>query len=181
MIIVRPYEDLAAHAVLSRLDPVDLLEAGVTRGRATTGLELFADWRAANAFRLASWVVFTGAGDPFALVGLSHTGQAGVAGAALLARDHARYRRSLAQAALLMRRQMPVFAAEHRVRRIEARAWATHPTACDMLFSIGFYPEAIMAGFGPDGMDCFVQYAWTAPEIPVPAQPLSERSEICAS
>lgn len=177
MISVRPYEDLAAYAVLSRLDPVDLLEAQVTRGRPTTTLEMFSDWRAANGFRLASWIVFTGAGEPCALVGLSHTGQAGVAGAAMLARDHARFRRPLAQAASMMRSRMPAYAAETGVRRIEARAWASHPSGCDMLARIGFRVEAVMPGFGPQGIDRFVQYAWTAPNIPVPAPTFSEKDD----
>ena len=164
MISVRPYEDLAAHAILSRLDPVDFLEAEVTRGRATSGLELFADWRAMNAARMESWVLVSGAGEPFALLGLVHTGQAGVAAAAMLARDHRRFRRPLAQAAVLIRRRLPEYAAETGVRRIEARAWSAHPTACDLLFAIGFVPEAIMAGFGPAGRDEFVQYAWINPE-----------------
>ncbi|RWR32511.1 hypothetical protein D2T31_00570 [Sinirhodobacter populi] len=165
MITVRPYEDYAAHAVLSRLDPADLLEAEVTRGRATSALELFADWRAMNSARMESWVLVTGAGEPFALLGLVHTGQAGVAAAALLARDHRRFRWALAQAAVLIRRRLPEYAAETGVRRVEARAWGGHPTACDLLFSIGFDAEAIMHGFGPDGRDAFVQYAWIAPHI----------------
>lgn len=168
MISARPYEDYAAHAVLTRLDAYDAIEAEVVRGAPTTGLELFADWRAINAARLASWVLFTGAGTPFSVVGLVHTGQAGVAAAAMLARDHARFRRPLAEAAALIRRRMPAYAAETGLRRIEARAWAGHPTACDLLFSIGFVPEAVMRGFGPDGRAEFVQYAWVAPAPPAP-------------
>ena len=165
MITVRPYDDLAAHAILSRLDPADFLEAEVTRGRSTTALELFADWRAMNTARMESWVLVTGAGEPFALLGIAYTGQAGVAAAALLARDHRRFRRALAQAAVLIRDRLPSYAVESGVRRIEARAWGAHPTACNLLFSIGFEPEALMPGFGPEGRNCFVQYAWMPPEI----------------
>lgn len=171
MITVRPYEDLAAHAVLSRLDPMDFLEAEVTRGRATSALELFADWRAMNPARLASWVLFTGAGEPFAVVGLSHTGAAGVAAAAMLARDHVRYRLPLAQAASAMRRGLPDWAAETGVRRIEARAWGAHPGACRLLTRIGFAFETILPGYGPAGRDRFVQFAWTqTPAAATPAQ-----------
>lgn len=174
MIHVRPYEDLAAHAVLGSLDPYDFLEAEITRGRATTGLELFADWRAMNAARMESWVLVTGAGVPFGLIGLAHTGQAGVAQAALLSRDHRRFRWPLAQAAARIRRDLPAYAEKTGVRRIEARAWGGHPTACDLLYAIGFEPEALMRGFGPDGRDEFVQYAWTASHIAACPEPLSK-------
>lgn len=173
MITVRPYEDLAAHAVLSRLDPMDFLEAEVTRGRATSALELFADWRAMNPARLASWVLFTGAGEPFAVLGLSHTGAAGVAAAAMLARDHVRYRRPLAAAASAMRKGLPDWARETGVRRIEARAWGAHPTACALLARIGFAPEIAMPGFGPAGQDVFVQFAWTR-QPPAAATPCTK-------
>jgi len=180
MITARPYEDLAAHAVLSRLDPMDLIEAEVTRGRATSTLELFADWRAMNAARLASWVLFTGAGEPFAVLGLSHTGQAGVAAAALLARDHRRYRRPLAEAAARMRAGIGSWASETGVRRIEARAWASHPTAAALLAGIGFAPEAAMPGFGPDGREIFVQYAWTACLPEAASHPNQRKDKPCA-
>lgn len=176
MITARPYEDYAAHAVLSRLDPIDLMEAAVTRGHSTTALELWADWRAMNAARLASWVLFSGAGEPFAVLGLSHTGQAGVAGAALLARDHRRFRRPLAQAAVRMRRELPAFAAETGVRRIEARAWMAHPTACDLLQAIGFIPEAVMPGFGPAGRDTFCQFVWISTDLPAAPTQHCERT-----
>lgn len=162
MITVRPYEDYAAHAVLTRLDHIDQMEAELTRGAKATGLELWADWRAMNPVRLGSWVMVTDGAQPFAVLGLSHTGQAGVAAAALLARDHSRFRRPLAQAAVTIRRRLPLFAAETGLRRIEARAWAAHPTACDLLQAIGFREECRMPGFGADGRAVFVQFAWTA-------------------
>lgn len=172
MIQVRAYEDLAAHAVLSRLDPMDQLEAEVVRGERSAPLGIFADWRAANAARLFSFVMLTETSVPFAVLGLSHTGQAGVAQAALLARDHAKFRRPLAEAALRIRDEMPVFADEFGVHRIEARSWVPHPTAARLLVACGFHLEATMRGFGPSGDHAFHQFAWVAPHaMPVPETP----------
>lgn len=165
MIEVRPYDDLAAMSVLSRLDPWDLMEAEAVRGAAVTHLALFADWRALQPFRLASWVILTGAAEPFALLSLTHTGQAGVAQAAFLARDHRRFRRELVEVARRIRTDMPAWAAEMGVARIEARAWARHPRASAFLTLTGFAHEADLPGFGPAGAETFRQFAWTDPAI----------------
>lgn len=187
MIATRPYDDYSAYAVLSRLDAYDQIEAELTRGAAVSGLSLFAEWRAIEAARLASWVAFTGAGNPFAVVGIVHTGQAGVGAAAMLAREHAQFRRPLAELAVLIRRQLPAYAEKTGLRRLEARAWLQHPTACDMLSAIGFQAEAVMKGFGQDGRAEFVQFAWISNALPgnedqaLPDPPAQERIEPCAS
>jgi hypothetical protein len=160
VIEVWPYEDLAAHAVLSRLDPMDQIEAEVVRGQPSAPLAIFSDWRAMNAARLLSIVAYTGSGTPFAVLGLSNSGQAGVAQAALLARDHTRFRRPIAELAVQIRNMMPGFAQEAGVHRIEARSWATHPTGAQLLTSCGFHLEATMPGFGREGRDLFHQFAW---------------------
>jgi hypothetical protein len=164
MIQARPFEDLAAMAVLSRLDAADQLEAELTRGASVTTLSLFADWRAMEAYRAASFIAFS-RGRPFAMFALGHTGQKGVASAALLACDHARHRRPLAELALTIRNAMPAFCIERGIHRIEARAWADHPTASTLLTALGFRPECDMPGFGLTGQITFRQFAWLSPAL----------------
>lgn len=168
MIAARPYDDLSAMAVLSRLDPHDLIEAELTRGAPTSHLALFAEWRSIEAIRLASFVAFTGPDQgekPFAVFALSNTGQAGVAQAALLARNHRAFRRPLAELAVAIRRQMPAFANHRGVHRIEARSWAGHPTAAGLLVALGFDHECYMAGFGSTGRVIFRQFAWISSAV----------------
>lgn len=159
MLRVLPYEDLAAKAVFDRLDPADHLECELVRGAATTGLALWADWRSMQNLLIASFVACAGE-TPFAIFGLSRTGQAGVAGAALLARDHRAYRVPLARLAVRIRREMPDYIAGRGVNRIEARSWADHPTASSLLQGIGFRAECRMCGFGLTGTVTFRQWAW---------------------
>ena len=111
-------------AVLSRLDPSDQTEADHARGERSSHLQLFADWRAVEPARVVSLVLCAGseaAPIPFAVLGLSNTGQAGVASAALLARDHFKFKRHLMATCLLIRDRMPPFCVEHGIHRIEAR------------------------------------------------------------
>lgn len=171
MIVLTPYDDLAAMQVLSRLDPWDWAEAEATRGAPVTHLQLFAEWRAMQAARLASWVVYEDqARDrPFALLALAHTGQRGVAAAALLARDHRKFRRPLVQLAHLIHAEMPGWCADAGVNRVEARAWAGHPRASLFLRRIGFREETAMPGFGRDGSETFRQFAWTNPRCLAPS------------
>lgn len=170
MISPRPYADDAAMLVLSRLDAHDLLEAEAVRGAAVTHLALFGDWRAMQGAWIASWAVYTRdeGGEPFALLALAHTGQRGVAGAALLARDHRRFRRELVQLARLIRETMPGLARDLGLTRIEARAWARHPRASAFLSLTGFRHECDMPGFGRDGRDVFRLFAWTDPAVSAP-------------
>jgi uncharacterized protein YjiS (DUF1127 family) len=168
MIDPRPYTDEAAMLVLSRLDPHDVLEAEAVRGEAVTHLSLFGDWRAMRGAWVAGWVVYTEmqGGEPFALLALANTGQRGVAGASLLARDHRRYRRPMVQLARLIRETLPDFAADLGITRIEARAWARHPRASAFLQLVGFSHECDMPGFGRDGTETFRQFAWTDTSLP---------------
>lgn len=161
MITARPFEDTAAMQVFHHLDPWDWAEAEAVRGEAVTHLSLFADWRAMRGAWLASWVIHDEATRPFALLALCHTGQRGVAGAALLARDHRKFRRPLAELALRIRADMPGWAAEAGVKRIEARAWAGHPRASRFLTLCGFTHECDMPGFGRAGEETFRQFAWS--------------------
>lgn len=166
MIEVRPYDDLAAYAVLSRLDVSDQLEAELIRGAHAASLELFADWRAVIPASIGGHVFFTepsAGGVPFAVGALVASGQAGVAQAALLARDHRHFRRPLVQLARRLRAELPSYCVKHNINRIEARCWADHPTAARFLGLIGFSPEAILYGFGPSGQVPFIQFAMVNP------------------
>ncbi|PZQ99924.1 MAG: hypothetical protein DI533_04650 [Cereibacter sphaeroides] len=169
MIQLRPYSDHAAMAVIQWLDPQDRLEAEVTRGAAANHLSLFADWRAMEGHRALSIVAMTSparGGKPFALLALSNTGQAGVAEAALLARDHRVFRRGLAELAITIRAQIQLFSIENGIHRIEARCWARHSTAAGLLVALGFRHEVDMPGFGRTGEETFRQFGWTSPAIP---------------
>lgn len=160
---VRPYDDLSAMAVLSALDAQDQIEAELTRGAPASALALFADWRQMEPLRVASHVALTAGGQPFAVFALANTGQAGVAQAALLARDHRRHRIDLARLAVLIRHAFPRLAAACGIHRIEARSWAGHPTAARLLAAMGFAHECDMTGFGQSGAITFRQFAWIAP------------------
>jgi hypothetical protein len=165
MIQLRPYDDLSAMAVLQRLDVNDRLEAEIIRGAATTALALFGDWRAMQAHHVASYVVHTDpahGANPFAVLAIANSGQAGVANAALLARDHRAWRRPLAVLALHLRNVMPQWCFERGINRVEARTWAGHPTASSLLIGIGFTFEAEMPGFGSNGREIYRQFAWSA-------------------
>ena len=164
MIEVQPYSDHAAMSVLKNLDPMDQIEAELIRGGSATHLAIFADWRAVNGMRLISSVLSV-SGRPFAVLALGHTGQAGVAQAALLSRSHQRFRRPLLEVARRIRREMPAICEEWGVHRIEARAWSGHPRAGRFLRLCGFHLEAEMPGFGADGSTSFHQYAWISPKL----------------
>lgn len=162
MLVLRPFEDLAAAAVLRQLDPHDQIEAELVRGAAIPGLALYADWRAMLGAHVISQVAEWHA-VPFAVFALANTGQRGVAQAALLARDHARHRRALAALGAMIRRHLPTEAEARGIHRIEARCWADHPTAARFLAAIGFTHECDMPGFGLTGRVTFRQFAWTCP------------------
>lgn len=160
MIDILPFADELAWPVLADLDLNDRLEAALYRGDAAAPLALFADWRAANAWRAASVVAVRRQGRmPFAIVGVMATGAKGVAQAAMLARNHAAWRGELARLAVELRRRMPAWADELGIARIECRSWAQHPTAGRLLEQVGFRPEADLAGF--DAGAVFRQFAWT--------------------
>ena len=168
LVNIDPWDELAAAHVLGCLDPADHLEAELARGTSIPGVALYAEWRAMEPHRVLSHVLTTGSGllrRPFAVLGLVNTGQAGVAGAAFLARDHARNRYALARAGRLIRAGMPEFATRHGINRIEARCWAGHPTAARFLTSVGFRLEATCPGFGASGTATFLQFAWINPEL----------------
>ena len=167
MFEARPYNDHDAMAVFRQLDAMDMIECEIVRGSAATSLGLFADWRAMQPHRPLSYVAIRG-GVPFAVFALSNTGQAGVAQAALLSRDHARYRRALAELCAAIRAHMPKLATEAGIHRIEARSWANHPTGGQLLLALGFAHECAMPGFGLTGTAQFSQYAWTAAAVNLP-------------
>lgn len=161
MIRISTYDDMAAMVVLRDLDPQDRLEAEAVRGEVVSHLSLFGDWRAARGYHLLSLVIRASPSDePVALLALANTGQHGVASAALVARNHRRYRRQLAALARLIRKELPRFASEAGIFRIEARAWASHPRASKFLSLVGFTHEVDMPGFGRGGTETFRQFAW---------------------
>ncbi|KRS15651.1 hypothetical protein [Roseovarius indicus] len=165
MIELAPFDNLAGMAVLSHLDVNDHIEAQLVRGRAADHLDIFCDWRGIQAHALLSLVVKdeSRGGKPFAVLAVSHTGQAGVAQAAFLSRNHLTFRRALARAGTRIRAEMPGFCDQWGVRRIEARCWKDHPTAPAFLRHCGFVREADMPGFGNDGRTVFTQFAWINP------------------
>jgi hypothetical protein len=180
MIQLCPPEPLALNAVLSRLDLHDQIEAELVRGRPTGGLELFADWWSMRGAWVGSHVFATGpsrGGAPFAVGALVNTGQAGVAQAALLARDHARYRRPLAELALRLAVELPAFCQARGIHRVEARCWAAHPSAPRFLTLIGFAHEADMPGFGADGAQMFSQFALYVAPPPEPAEDATQKGD----
>lgn len=163
MIRIQPWSDDAALAILRDLDVNDALEAALWRGGDAEPLSLWADWRMAGPGSLiAAATRQLGAWAPFALMALTPTGAAGVASAALMARDHARWRPELIELARHWRETLPGYCAERGVTRCECRSWVGHPTAARLLRHIGFRFEARLAGFG-GGAIVFDQYAWTAP------------------
>lgn len=163
-VTLAPFENLAAHAVLSNLDHADLIEACLTRGQIADHLDIFSDWRAMQAHALLSLVLRDErkGGKPFAVLAVGNTGQAGVAQAALLARPHSQNRRALATAGLMIRTGVAEWCDGLGIHRIEARCWRAHPTAAQFLTLCGFSHETEMRGFGSDGRAVFSQFAWTA-------------------
>lgn len=165
-VVLQPWSDHGGWAVLSDLDLDDALEAALYRGDDADPLALFADWRAANAWRASSLVATGRGGRPFAILGVMATGMKGVAQAALLSRSRARHGRELAELAVQLRAGLPAFAGERGLTRIEARAWAGHPTASRLLAALGFTHEADLKGFA-GGPIVFRQFAWIAPPAPL--------------
>lgn len=163
MIEVRAWDDAAAMQIFGDLDVNDALEAALWRGDSANPLAMFADWRIAGPGSLIAFDVRrTGLEVPFAVMALTAAGAQGVASAALMARDHARFRRPLTELARHWRRTLPGYCADRGVARCECRSWAGHPTAARLLTHVGFRFEAHLPGFA-GGAIVFDQYAWTAP------------------
>lgn len=163
-VTVRPFDPMACLSVFRLMDPHDHIEAELVRGQAVNGIELWADWRAIEGFRVLSFMAQDG-GTPFAVFGLVNTGQAGVAAGALLARSHERFRLPLARLGVMIRTALPDEAAARGIHRIEARCWAGHPTAARLLTALGFAHECDMPGFGRDGHAVYRQFAWHNPTL----------------
>lgn len=155
-----PWKDAPAAAVFRSLDPHDWIEAQIARGGDPSWMMRFADWREARQSWLASHVLATHGGTPFAVLAVTATAQAGVAEAAFLARDHWRFRHEIACAGVLFRQRLPGWAREHGLHRIEARAWEGHPSAPRFLQALGFRLEARLRGFGVGGNQAFLQFAF---------------------
>lgn len=167
MIQTQLYTEHAAMAVLSNLDPHDLIEAQLVRGQASTHLAIFAEWHSVQPHSVLSLVLRDEAqgNRPFAVVAMSNTGQAGVAQAALLARDHLRFRRALVATCRRIRTDLPEICSNLGIHRVEARTNADHPRASQFLVASGFTFEADMPGFGASGRATFRQFAWTNPDL----------------
>lgn len=162
-----PWNNMTGMSVLKSLDPHDRVEVQLIRGHVADHLDIFSDWRNMQASAVLSLILKSGVagGRAFAVLALGDTGQAGVAQAALLARDHKRHARALARAALTIRAAMPEFCTARGIHRVEARSWQDHPTAGRFLRACGFHFETAMPGFGGDGRTVFHQFAWTTPAI----------------
>lgn len=163
MIELLPFQATLALQVFRSLDPHDQMEAEVIRGAPTEAVTLYAEWHGANAWRAASFVATHGPlRVPFAVLGVSNTGQAGVGQAALLAKAHGKHKRQLAQLARIIQREIVPWTQARGIHRIECRCWHAHPTAAGFLEHAGFTLDADMPGFGSDGSHRFLQYAWVA-------------------
>ncbi|MDR6266547.1 hypothetical protein [Roseobacter sp. N2S] len=162
---VYPYQTQLARSVFDFLDLNDLAEGRAVRGDPeATALDMFLDWHGANTYRLISHVITTrksGRETPFAVLGLSHTGYAGVGQVALLARHHHLFARPLAETCVLARKNIEAVARRRGLTRLEARSWAGHPSGGRLLETIGFALETQMPGFG-DG-EIFEQYGLQIP------------------
>jgi len=168
MIQIQPFDDFTSLMVFRQLDPHDKMEAEMVRGTTASHLALWADWRMAQAHGVVSHILALDAaqgGHPFAVLVLGNTGQAGVAQAAMLSRNHTKFRHALILAAIRIKREMPAFCADVGIHRIEARCWHDHPTAAKFLTAVGFNCEANMPGFGGHGNTSFDQFAWTNPDL----------------
>lgn len=167
MIELQPYSDHLAMHIFTTLDPNDHIEAEIVRGIATSHLAIFADWRSLEGARLLSVIITDDSAQktPIAILGLSNTGQAGVAQAALLSRNHERFKPQLREVAKQIRRELPEFAEEQGIHRVEARSWSEHPTANRFLRYCGFRLETKMPGFGATGAFTFNQFAWIPPNL----------------
>lgn len=183
-VTLHPYHLVSAAEVFRDLDPCDQTEADVALGYRIAPdamAQLWSDLAIHTLYQaVAAWQ-----GQAFAVFSLSSAGMAGNASAALMARDHRRFRRPLAELALRIRAEMPGFALGLGVNRIEARSWAPHPTAGRLLSALGFAQECDLPGLGADGRHTFRQWAWLAPHCrPAPltaASPLSEKETLpCA-
>ena len=162
-ITLRPFTDQISFNVFQGLDPMDVLEAEIVRGGGVaSGAALWADWRSIERGRVISHVVCDKDTDqPFAVVGLAHTGESRVAQAALLSKQHSKYRRQLLELAIVIRKMLPTVTEQLGIHRVECRCWADHPTAAGVLTLVGFHQEAVMQGFGAGGRTSFLQFAWT--------------------
>lgn len=158
-LLLADWDDRAVLEVLQDLDNRDWLELVAAKGRAASAFDLWAEWRqlrGLGAVRVARWDAV-----PFAVLGVINAGSLGVGQAALVARDHRRWRRGLVLLARLMRSELVAFAAAQDLWRIECRSWVGHPSAASLLAHLGFRLEAELAGFHPRGQGVFLQWAWT--------------------
>lgn len=169
---LEPFNPADALSVFSDLDENDMLEAQLTRGDAADPYDLLAGWMALEA---QGAVCFIGdidlpyEGPPIAVLALAPGSTPGLGHAAMLARDHKKWKRALVPLVRIIRDRLPAVAATMGFHRIEARSWAGHPTAATLLRATGFELEARMTGFGQSGEINFNQWAWHADYIPRPA------------
>ncbi|SDW15693.1 hypothetical protein SAMN05444336_101269 [Albimonas donghaensis] len=151
---MEPLAPAPALAVLTDLDAHDRMEAAFTLGShfdAGDALRQLICQEAAGGLFFTVWRhAPEGGALPFALVGFSPVYMPGCFAGALLARDHRRWRRPLAQLAAAMRADLPAWAQARGVARIEARCWSSHPTAPALLTAIGFAREATVPRFIDD-------------------------------
>jgi hypothetical protein len=159
-VYLTPYEDAAAMAVLRQIDGADREEALRVTPALACHYTLFAAWRGMAVLPGTSQIAMTRrCYQPFAVFAASPAGAQGVASVSLLSRDHARFRRELAELTAHFRARLPELMEQHGIHRLEVRSWADHPRAAGLLRAMGFQPEATCRGFGAEGADVFVQWA----------------------
>lgn len=155
-----PFQDGAAVHVLRGLDPADRDECVLTSPLMGDHYALHRCWASIPALPGSNHVVMSARTlRPCALFMANPTGVDGVASVALLARDHRKHWRELAELCLCLRSQLPVYAQKMGLHRIEVRCWEDHPTAPRLLRAMGFQIEGVLRGFGPEGQHRFIQFA----------------------
>lgn len=154
--------------VMGGLDMADFREAIRVIGRGVTSVELVDVWAETTrtAHLALTAIDLERDAEPFALLALSPSEIAHVARAYMVATDHRRRRRRLAELAAMVRRDLPAMARAHRVRRVEVRSWTDHPTADRLIRRCGFEHECTFHvpdhALRPEPV-AFRQYAITIP------------------
>ncbi len=169
---LEPFNPADALHVLSALDENDQLEAELMRGDQANPYDLLAGWMALEAQGAVCFIggVLPPYDQPIAVLALVPSSTPGLGHAAMLARDHKFWKRAMVPLARIIRDRLPEEAHAMGLHRIEARSWAHHPTAPNLLRAIGFELEAEMVGFGHSGEIPFNQWVWLADYIPRPPQ-----------
>lgn len=151
--------------LLGALDQMDAQELALGGWGSPLPIERMTDtWLAeAEAGGLAMTASDQKTGEVFAMFGMTRPFAGGVVQGGFLARDHAEWRRPIARLASILRDEIPLHARERGVQRIEARSWADHPTAPQLLRHLRFEHEAELPAYGIGGV-AFRQWRLITPK-----------------